>query len=864
MPPESDSASCSAPFKRSYSLRTRYLVVTGIVTVIILAGALFAQRYVERVGEMRSESLQLRNEAITQIRLLRNAILKAERDLDAFLWQPSDEQRQQLTQALDSVVSAQQHLYTLKWYDRSNMAKEMDDFEHDIEGLRISIDHLTSMRLDPLKQDPYLALHSEYFQPATYTFHQSITNALQHIEASVSRQLHSTLHQPLEDLRNEWMRLDILAESYNGISSSSYGNAQAGINALVLRHHLLQENIERIGSRISTLPGTTPLAHDWQRIRASSEKWNDGFQHLQQLVKNGRQRGDILFLVTTIEPQFAHIWDYLQRLDETSEAMANRDVSELAEAATTIAHALWLLAFIGLALLITGLVYFERSVLSPIVMVANALRNEARGQQPLSLPSAQSQETHHLIDAFSQMRDQVQQRQRSLEHLALHDTLTGLANREQLVRTIDQALQTTDSKGQPLAILIIALDRFREINISLGHNVGDQLLRAIAERLSHLSFAQRLVARLGGDEFAVLLLGQVVSEAETIARSVINELEFPFEVANQSLFLGASIGIALAPDHGSHAQELLQKADVAAHVAKRQRNNNVIYYGSEHDEHALRRLSLANMLRLALQGEAHGLSLAYQPQIDIFNRKFSGVEVLLRWNHPQEGHIGPDELIPIAEHTGLIYQLTPWVLEQAFSEFANWQELSDTPLLAVNLSVFNLYDDDFPTKLKQLMEKWRIKPATLQLEITESAMMANPVLAQRTLVEIHRMGVELAIDDFGTGFSSLTYLKHLPVSKLKIDKSFVMSMLDNDNDAVIIRSTIDMAHNLGLKVVAEGVETPEAFNLLEILGCDVAQGFYFSRPLELEALISWVQQHAGYGKTAHPYGSENSPPSLYS
>lgn len=834
------------PFCSSYSLRARYLVVTMLATIAIIASALFAQHYVERSGETRSKNLQMRNAATTHIRQMRNAVLQTEKSLDAFLWQSEQTQRQRVYQSLDTVFTSLRHIKSQEWVTTRNLKGELEDTELELKTLQSSIEELMESRVNPVLRDPYLAIHSESFQPATRNFNNAVTAILLQTESG-DHTLHAVaerLHKPLEELRKEWMQLDILAESYGGLSEKSHDETLAEFTALELRQQQLIASLQKLSVHLDPLPGSHPLRKEWRRVQTSTVKWHNGFTQLRLLLEKGHRRGDLHFLVTQIEPQLSHIWGHIQRLEDSLDELANRDVTELAESATTIARVLWLLAFIGLALLIAGLIYFECSVLSPIVMVAKALRNEARGIISAPLPEAQSRETHHLIDAFSQMREQVQQRQQSLEYLALHDTLTGLANREQLVRTIEEELAHLSLHSSDIAVLVITLDRFREINISLGHTVGDQLLKAIGERLANGELQQRLVAKLGGDEFAVLLCDEAAHAAQAVAQKVIDLLQIPFEVAEQSLFIRASVGIALAPEHGSHALELLQKAGVAAHVAKRHKSS-IVYYGTEHDRHALRRLGLANALRLALDGVESGLTVAYQPQIDIASGKMSGVEALLRWRHPQEGDVGPDELIPIAEHTGLIHQLTLWVMERAFCEFSQWKKVANqTPRLAVNLSVFNLYDADFPQQLQQMMARWEMPSERLQLEITESAMMADPALAQHTLEQIAAMGIELVIDDYGTGFSSLSYLKHLPVSKLKIDKSFVMSMLSNDNDAVIIRSTIDLAHNLGLQVVAEGVESSDALALLDILDCDTAQGFHIAPPLEFGSLVIWAEDYA--------------------
>jgi diguanylate cyclase (GGDEF)-like protein len=381
------------------------------------------------------------------------------------------------------------------------------------------------------------------------------------------------------------------------------------------------------------------------------------------------------------------------------------------------------------------------------------------------------------------------------------------------------------------------LNGFKEINDTLGHHTGDQLLKLVGKRLQSRLREVDTVARLGGDEFAILLPTADMENAFVVAKKILTAMQEVFAIdGKHHLYVEGSIGIALYPEHGEDPQTLTQKADVAMYVAKRKKLGAVVYEASL-DENSVGRLALISDLRNALKEDK--LELYFQPQVDVNTHHIIGCEALLRWNHPEHGFVPPDQIIPIAEQTGLIKSLTNWVLHKALQQCKNWLDEGFDYHVSVNLSVHNLYDKEIIHQVKNCLNNFDIRPEHLILEITESAMMADPERAIEILTELDRMGTKISIDDFGTGFSSLAYLKQLPVDELKVDRSFVMDMNNDENDAVIVRSTIDLAHNLGLKVVAEGVEDNDALNLLNILGCDLAQGYYISRPLPASDFDNW-------------------------
>ncbi|HSD76722.1 MAG TPA: EAL domain-containing protein, partial [Solirubrobacteraceae bacterium] len=427
---------------------------------------------------------------------------------------------------------------------------------------------------------------------------------------------------------------------------------------------------------------------------------------------------------------------------------------------------------------------------------------------------------------------------RRLRRQALHDALTGLPNRTLLHREGARALSAARRRGTPAALLLIDLDRFKEVNDTLGHDHGDELLVEVTERLRAALRSQDLLARLGGDEFAVLLpdvphRGAVAEVASRLHRA----LEDPFALRGVALSLEASIGVAIHPDDGRDLTTLLRRADVAMYEAK-QCGTRIESYAAERDPYSPERLALLAELRQAIDRDE--LVLHYQPKVSLVHGGVIGVEALVRWNHPIRGELPPGEFLPLAERTGLIADLTRWVVRTALEQCRAWRADGVELPVAVNLAAANIVDGTLPDSIATLLKVHGLPGACLECEISEHTVMSDPRRAGEVLARLRDLGVRLSLDDFGTGQSSLSYLKRLPLDEVKIDRSFVMGMARDEGDAAIVRSTIDLARHLGLAVVAEGVETAEVYDDLAQLRCDVAQGFYLSRPMPGDAVRAWV------------------------
>ena len=429
--------------------------------------------------------------------------------------------------------------------------------------------------------------------------------------------------------------------------------------------------------------------------------------------------------------------------------------------------------------------------------------------------------------------------QERLRYLANYDPLTDLPNRNLFYERLEQTLGSSRPENKPLALILLDLNDFREINDTMGHQMGDLTLQQIGPRLRTTLRDRDTVARLGGDEFAVLLPDAKQEDATLAARKILHALEAPFAIGEVNLDAQASLGLALFPEHGDDRDTLMRRADIAMYLAKQSASGYALY-SPDRDSYSPERLALVTELHRAI--ENGDLFLAYQPKIDLRTGHVISLEALARWRHRERGLIPPDQFIAIAEHTGLIKSLTEWVLNAALGQSRMWRNQGLAIPISVNLSARNLHDVNLPEQIDKILHAHGATPEALELEITESVIMSDAARALEILWQIHHMGIALSIDDFGTGYSSLAYLKKLPANSIKIDKSFVMNMTDDENDAMIVRSTIDLAHNLGLKVIAEGVENREVWNRLTELGCDAAQGYYISRPLEAPETTKWLKE----------------------
>lgn len=493
----------------------------------------------------------------------------------------------------------------------------------------------------------------------------------------------------------------------------------------------------------------------------------------------------------------------------------------------------------GLLLFGLGSYMAARRVTQPLQDLTRATESLKQGEFEVDVAGMdRGDEVGQLARGFDQMRTSIAAQRHEILQLAYWDRLTGLPNRESFRSHLSAAIDGSKSVPKPLVVITLNLDRFKHVNDVLGYAFGDELLRAVAGRLKDQVHREGdFVARLGGDEFAILLTRTNAEGALQLTQRITRAFEVPLAFEEQTVDISASMGMACWPDHAEGPDELMSRSEIAMHAAKT-KTAGVLLYSPALDSSSSQNLSLLTDLRQALQqGE---LRLFLQPKLDTVSRRVVAAEALVRWQHPERGLVPPMQFIPFAEQTGFVRQLTLWMFEEASRLWRDLQPADGSHLrIAINLSTRDLLDLEFPARLQGIMAAHGVSASAFCLEITESAIMDDPQRAESTLNKLADAGFKLSIDDFGTGYSSLAYLKRLPVSELKIDKSFVMGMEKDENDAKIVRSTVDLAHNLGLTVVAEGVENEHILQRLRELQCDEAQGYYISKPMPADQFPRW-------------------------
>lgn len=835
------------------SLRGRYAVIAVLLAVLVLAGALIGHRIVNSTRQEIAENLEARSQPLQTSRHLRDALWQGYKSLDAFLLDPLQTGPRAHIHA--SLAQAMQFTDTLahdSWVRGKGQDKTIAAMKQSLSMLDAATQQLIATRLDSTRQYPALTIANRAMAPYRDLFDNAVTVALEEVKADADFAAQLDVFQGFTRLRYLWTQMISNSRLYLANRLGSFDERALPVQerAVATQYQDLKERL----AELKALDRRGALGFQSGAALADMERalvgWYNGFLEVRRIHASGEWRADAKLIKETIDPRLEEIWAMLQSLDVAIENNAAADVDALARAAQLQTSIFWTVVGFGLLIIAVGYIALVRWLIRPIATVAEALNAEAHGAEGLPLPQVSSQETRVLVDAFAGMRKQVHSRQLALEYQAMHDMLTGLGNRALLLDRIAQAIQASGREPGHLAVLMLDLDRFKEINDTLGHHVGDRLLREIGARLSATLRPVDTIARLGGDEFAVLLTDTNEGQALAAIRKLHHALEQRFDIDGHHLSAGASIGIAVYPTHGNDPLTLVQRADVAMYVAKRNKIGQFVYDERE-DNHNIGRLALMTDLREALT--LGKLTLHYQPKIDLAANAVIGVEALLRWHHPQRGSVPPDEIIPLAEQTSLIQPLTSWVLNEVVRQCQQWRTSGLHLPVAINLSMYNLQDATLVTQVRACLEAYALPFEYLTLEITESAMMANPASVMETLSALDNMGVRLVIDDFGAGFSSLAYLKQLPVQELKIDKTFVMGMSKDDDDAIIVRSTIDLAHNLGLRVVAEGIEDETSLHMLRGLRCDAGQGYYLSHPITAEGLEKWLR-----GRSSIAAGAVNS------
>jgi diguanylate cyclase (GGDEF)-like protein len=820
----------------------RLATIAGIAAVLI---AVISTWYVAGIKQGSAESLQYLRNIKKLSAQIRNLVVDTELKLSNLLLSSSIDDDISPVDALDQAILHSRELQQLT-AGRADFDQELSSLTTPLQSYRQLLVDLLERRKDLNWLYPALPYINGSMLDANQQFETANLLAINELKEESDNPYSQKGFQYFYETNDLWRRI-ILNFRAMLIRFSGLQNVPLGASAEEQNILLLYEELDSRMQAIAALGKEGSLSFQGEEalteMRAGSAAWKEGFEQMRQMRLSIYWRADTEYMNTRIKPVQETILTKLATLEALAETLSHRELSVVEKVLDRLAVQFWIIAIFIILGVIMGYSYMQKLILRPVARVAEALWAESHGKTPAKLSTARTMEMKQLIESFSAMRKQVTERQQALEYQALHDSLTSLPNRVLLNDRLEQQINQASREDSTLALLIMDLNGFKEINDTLGHQIGDQVLVSVAERIQEQVRTVDTVARMGGDEFAVLLADVDKDATVVLVKRIVKSLESHLEIGGHKLHISASIGITLFPDHGHNAKILVQRADVAMYMAKRS-HTPYMFYDREQDTHNIGWLTMPAELEVAIKKDQ--LELYYQPKVETLSGQLTGVEALLRWQHPRHGWVNPEDIVELAESSALIAELTSWVIDKALGDCMRWRESGVRLNMAVNLSPQNLHDPGFVDQVSKALARHAMNGDALTLEITENAFISDPAQAVTTIRHLKSMGIRIAIDDYGTGFSSLSYLRQLAVNELKIDKVFVMNLHQNNDDVTIVRSTIHMAQSLGLQVVAEGVETVMSLQLLRELECDFLQGYLISEPLSDAQFLAWLDDWEGY------------------
>ena len=823
------------------SLRFQYITASIIVVMLFLIATLVASFYFKSITHDNTRQLHIYDTLNIRVDSLRDAVWVADKSLYMVLSDAKDINQDEVRSRFFEIKSRLDEIEAIPDINDPRLKEQFQATRKAYQALNKKVMRLLELRKDINWLYPMLPFISTTLLESNRNFETALRQAVNETNEVNDKKYFKRVSPILSELQNAW-RLQIL--DFRGSLIRFIG--------LNVRNISQEKDIENYHKQImrklkylkkisekGELELLTEVAVD--DMLKYAEKWYQDYHKMLKIRHEKKWRSDIHFIRTEIQPLQRDLSNELGKLEKYLRQKSIQNTHIIDNVMGKIFIELWGMTAVAILFVIVIYLKLNKSILKPIEQIAENLAENTTYTENLKLPGKSGREIDVLVSAFNNMRKQVHHREMVLEFQAMHDSLTGLPNRALLQDRLEQAIHHAERNNSGISLLLLDLDRFKEINDTLGHPVGDIVLRKVSRRLEECLRATDTVARLGGDEFAILTSDTEESKINAFIERIVRKIEKVINVGDQKLYVGVSVGVASYPEHGKDADTLIQHADVAMYSAKRE-NRNQAFYRSDQDYYSADNLTLLADLKSELKSPSSRLSLKFQPQLDTFSGEVTTLEALLRYEHPQQGKLSAEQVIRMAEQSGLISELTQWVIKESIRQYNLLNKEKIT--LSINLSVWNLQDAELIPFISRTLHEQRVKPEQIVFEITESAVMNDPERSRQVLQILSEMGIGLAIDDYGTGFSSLAYLKLLPVKYLKIDKSFVVDMMEDENDAIIVRSTIDLAHNLGLSVVAEGVETQEIMAILRALGCDYVQGYYISRSLSADKVQQWFLDYA--------------------
>ncbi len=828
------------------SYRNRYLLLGIVLTLALGMVAWVGYMQVEKASDSNFQRITQRNRVstiLTNIGEGRNTLLAL---LQNIVIEPDQEKIDRIPQVLKKLSSGISDLQNETSVHTTEKYLIVNELKRDLDELRVRSDKLVETRLDEMLWFPATDELQNKLLPEFLNSLTLLQELVQMLSDGESIDDHDAYNK-VQEVRMIWVRmtaeLRLLVANRFGVFSIDTQKGMEGRYENLTQYSLrLQSSLHEIGT-FAEQDRLGAFGQEWvAKLQTYYEKWLFALNSLSIKLLEDDWRKDITILKYSIYPVLERFQQRIDSLQVELDIQSATDITDLASTASRLTVTIVAITIAVVFLMWLSYFSFIRLVLKPIKQTAHALRQEASGDF-VSLESITSlQETRELADAFHNMRSQVQEREQRLDYIAHHDDLTHLPNRSLFYNHLGKAISYSKDNEQIVALFFLDLDRFKKINDTLGHGVGDELLRKVAYRLER-TLPDCMLARFGGDEFAII--AEAVSDKSHVVflgEKILQVFNSPFNINNNTLRVSTSIGIAMSPVDAENVSDLLKAADTAMYEAKSQGRNRYWFFTENMTRLVREKLALENELHNAVLEKQ--FEVYYQPVVSIENQHLVGFECLLRWNHPVRGVLAPAHFIEMLDETGLIKNVTLWLLDEVVSMYRNFADLGAPEMkLAINITARMLQDDEFSSKLlRHLMDK-KSDPEKLVVELTEDALSEYFDDANETLQALRTLGTKVAIDDFGTGESSLDHLRSFQFDQVKIDKSYVQDVIDDAGDASLVKAIIQMGHSFGMQVVAEGVETIEQLEFLQENGCDLMQGYLVSRPVPIDKVTEILEQH---------------------
>jgi len=784
-------------------------------------------------------------ERLSKQRLLTDKFLssmtKLYQSIDSFLLDPgTDSGLETIKQHLKEASTYSNKLHENDHHEKEDTLLQKIKMADNLSHLSSHITELLSLRTDINRQYPGLSLSANVMAIPQDTIRTQLDILLHEVETD------NTIKNP--DIYPKLLKTQLLVEKLisqfriylaNRLASFTTDILTSQAESISQIHLSLHTNLKELEDLYANEKDSfaAPLA-----INTALEnelQWYKLFLNARGLMESDNWRQDTFHKKTFVIPLFKSLTKSLVEYKQHLTDEADEITVFFKQNNQTLFIALTTVIIITLLYILVLLFVIDLIVFKPIMHVAHAMKMRAFGHAYPEVGNIVSRETKNLLDAFNEMSLQINKRQSELEHQTLHDSLTSLPNRGMLDERLKYHIASSKRNKGMFSLLLLDLNHFKQVNDSLGHHIGDLLLIKVSERISQCIRETDTLARLGGDEFAILMPDTSKADSTSLASKLSELISNTFTINEHTIHISTSIGIVGYPEDAPDNTTLMQLADIAMYNSKQNKTIFTLYHSAMNYQ-ITNRVAIVDDLHDAIS--QNDLELHYQPQINLHDGEITSCEALLRWKHRTHGYIPSEEIIQLAEQFGLMNKLTYWIIEQSIKQCRKWHTTGYDIRVSVNLSAQNLNDNNLLYRISELLQQYNLDSRYVTLEITENSMMANPGRAIETLNQLSSIGLLLSIDDFGTGFSSLSYLKNLPVHEVKIDKSFVFDMENNRSDQTIVQSTIDLGHNLGLLVIAEGIESISTSNQLKTMGCDYGQGHWILKPVNSDDIMKWFSE----------------------